>query len=119
MGFLVADQTRLRWAQALRLVLSIQTNGILRLIAVDIIKAVPKKPAPNFADTRKGDIHALEPSGLAPKYLKKKDFGKTPPYLSKRKEELARAQQEYEDYVKGALNGGSMKCLSETERYVI
>ena len=40
--------------------------------AVENIMSVPKKPAANFVDTAKGSTHPLEPSGLMPKYTKKK-----------------------------------------------
>lgn len=79
--------------------------------------SVPKKPVANYADTRNGTIHELEPSGLTPKYLHKKEYGKTPVYIQKRREEEERAQREYENYVQQSLKRGSMKCLSESERY--
>ena len=85
--------------------------------AVENIMSVPKKPAANFADTRGGSTHPLEPSGLTPKYIKKKEYGKTPAYLVKRKEDTEKAQQEYDDYVQESLKRGAMKCLSESERY--
>lgn len=44
----------------------VQTN------AVENIMSVPKKPAANFVDTPFGSTHPLEPSGLMPKYMKKK-----------------------------------------------
>lgn len=34
--------------------------------------AVPKKPEKSLVDTRKGDKFSLDPSGLAPVYVKKK-----------------------------------------------
>lgn len=40
--------------------------------AVENIMSVPKKPAANFVDTPFGTTHPLEPSGLMPKYVKKK-----------------------------------------------
>lgn len=84
--------------------------------AVDNIMSVPKKPAANYADTRNGTIHALEPSGLTPKYLHKKEYGKNPNYLTKRKEEVQQAQVEYDEYVQESLKRGAMKCLNNSER---
>lgn len=84
--------------------------------AVENILSVPKKPAANFADTRRGSTHPLEPSGLTPKYMKKKDYGKTPNYLVKRKEEIDEMQQAYDEYVQDSLRKGAMKCLLEAER---
>ena len=84
--------------------------------AVENIVSVPKKPAANFADTKDGAIHPLEDSGLTPKYVKKKNYGKTPHYLSRRKEEVAAAQAEYDEYVRDSMKRGAMKELSVNER---
>ncbi|KAM9308817.1 enkurin [Gastrophryne carolinensis] len=88
----------------------IQTN------VAEAVMAVPKKPQPIYVDTKKGDKHPLETSGLVPKYIKKKDYGSTPEYLTKRNEEVRRAQEEYDAYVKERLRMGAMKQLSEEER---
>ena len=44
------------------------------------------------------------------------DFGQTPGYLERRKEELSRAQEEYDAYVSDHFRRGAMKQLSENER---
>ncbi|XP_077978411.1 enkurin-like [Glandiceps talaboti] len=92
------------------------TKNFITTNAVENIMSVPKKPAANFADTKKGDTHPLGPSGLVPKYLKRKDFGEVPDYLTRRKEEVARAQEEYDAYVREHYKRGAMKKLSEEER---
>ena len=98
-------------------VMGIKSNkNFINTNAVENIMSVPKKPAANFADTRVGSTHPLEPSGLTPKYIKKKEYGKTPGYLVKRKEDTAKTQQEYDDYIQESLRRGAMKCLSESER---
>jgi len=84
--------------------------------AVQNIMSVPKRPACNFVDAKDGSIHLLEPSGLTPRFIKKRDYGKTPTYLVKRKEALENAQDEYESYVQNSLQRGAMKCLPESER---
>uniref|UniRef100_A0A8K9WUM8 Enkurin domain-containing protein n=1 Tax=Oncorhynchus mykiss TaxID=8022 RepID=A0A8K9WUM8_ONCMY len=84
--------------------------------AFENIMAVPKKPQPIYADTKTGDKQLLENSGLLPKYIKKKDFGKTPEYLQHRTEEVRRAQDEYDSFVKEHMRQGTMKQLSEDER---
>ena len=81
--------------------------------------SIPKKPAANFADTRHGSTHPLEPSGLAPKYTKKKEYGKTPAYLTKRKEEVEQAQRDYDEYIKESFQRGAMQSLSHEERCVL
>jgi len=84
--------------------------------AVDNILSVPKKPAANFVDTKHGATHPLDPSGLTPKYLKKKNYGQTPVYLEKRKEEVERMQQEYDEYVQESMKRGAMRELTLDER---
>ncbi|XP_033126896.1 enkurin-like [Anneissia japonica] len=87
--------------------------------AVENIMSVPRKPAANFADTVHGSTHPLEPSGLVPVYTSKKNFGKVPEYLTKRNEEVRRAQEEYDDYIREHYRRGAMKNLSESERQSI
>ena len=84
--------------------------------AVENIMSVPRKPEKKFADTRAGTTHPLDPSGLTPKYVNKKDFGKTPAYLERRKAEVERAQKEYDAYVQERFRQGAMKSLTESER---
>lgn len=95
------------------------TKNFITQNAVENIMSVTKKPEKNYADTRKGDKHPLEPSGLEPHYLHKKEFGQVPNYLVKRKDEIARAQQEYDEYVAEHFRRGAMKSLSGAERGAI
>lgn len=48
------------------------TKNFITQNAVQNIMSVAKKPEKNFVDTRKGDSHALPPSGLEPKFIHKK-----------------------------------------------
>ncbi|XP_076147454.1 enkurin [Alosa pseudoharengus] len=84
--------------------------------AIESIMAVPRKPQPIYVDTKKGDKHLMEKSGLVPKYLKKKDYGQTPEYLLQMQEEVKRAQEEYDKYVQECMKQGAMKQLSDEER---
>lgn len=98
-------------------IMGIQTKkNFITTNATEAIMGVPKKPEHVYVDSRKGDKHPLETSGLVPKYIKRKDFGVTPEYICKRKEEVIRAQEEYDDYVRQRLRQGAMKQLSEEER---
>ncbi|XP_044151104.1 enkurin [Bufo gargarizans] len=101
-------------------IMGVQTNkSFITTNVAEAVMAVPKKPQPIYVDTKKGDKHLLETSGLVPKYLKKKDYGSTPEYLAKRNEEVRRAQEEYDAYVKERLRMGAMKQLSEEERQCV
>ncbi|XP_053351232.1 enkurin-like [Clarias gariepinus] len=81
--------------------------------------AVPRKPQPACAHTRHGDKQVLQNSGLVPQFIKKKDYGQTPQYLSQRQEEVRREQEEYEQYVQERMKEEAMKQLSEEERQEI
>lgn len=97
--------------------MGIRTNkNFITTNAVENIMSVPRKPENNFCDTRHGDKQPLETSGLHPKYTNKKEFGKCPIYLKKRQEEIAQAQQEYDDYVQDYFRRGAMIKLSNEER---
>jgi hypothetical protein len=84
--------------------------------AVDAIMAVPKRPEKNVVDTRRGDKFPLDPSGLAPVYIKKRDFGAVPSYVIARKEESQRAKQEYEAYMNEYFKKGALRTMSDEER---
>lgn len=55
----------------------------------------------------KGPKIALENSGLVPKFCKKKGYGTTPKYITKRKEEEHRAHEEYEQYIHSVQKQGA------------
>ncbi|NXX41357.1 ENKUR protein, partial [Tricholaema leucomelas] len=80
--------------------------------AVAAITTLPKNPRPFYVDRRQGDKYLLEPSGLVPKYIKKKDYGVTPKYITKRNEEMKRTREKYEASIKER----AMKRLSDEER---
>ncbi|XP_062517672.1 enkurin-like [Corticium candelabrum] len=94
-------------------------KDFIKTNAVETINSVAKKPSERYADTVKGATHALTPSGLVPKYLQKKDYGKTPGYLTKRREEMEQAQREYEEYVEESRRQGALKQIQDDERDVI
>uniref|UniRef100_A0A8C1DTG7 Enkurin, TRPC channel interacting protein n=2 Tax=Cyprinus carpio TaxID=7962 RepID=A0A8C1DTG7_CYPCA len=94
-------------------------KDFIKTNAVENIMAVPRKPQPVYAYTKKGDKQLLENSGLIPKYIKKKDYGQTPEYLLQRREEVRKAQEEYDNYVKERMREGAMKQLSGEERHNI
>ncbi|NXL88620.1 ENKUR protein, partial [Alectura lathami] len=84
--------------------------------ATAAITGLPKKPQPIHVDRRQGDKYLLETSGLVPKYTKKKDYGITPKYVTRRTEEIKRAEKEYETNVLEYLKKRAMKHLSDEER---
>ncbi|XDV47121.1 hypothetical protein PO909_016828 [Leuciscus waleckii] len=100
--------------------MGLYTNkNFIKSNAVENIMALPKIVQPVYADTKKGDKQPLENSGLIPKFIKKKDYGQTPEYLLQRREEVRKAQEEYDNYVKERLREGAMKQISAEERHHI
>uniref|UniRef100_A0A6G1RTW3 Enkurin, TRPC channel interacting protein n=1 Tax=Hypotaenidia okinawae TaxID=2861861 RepID=A0A6G1RTW3_9GRUI len=98
-------------------VMGIQSKkNFINANAVAAITGLPKKPQPICVDRRQGDKYLLETSGLVPKYIKKKDYGVTPKYITQRKEEMKRAQEEYEASILEQLKKNAMKRLSDEER---
>lgn len=84
--------------------------------ALENVTALPRKPTKIYCDTRKGDKHLLQPSGLEPNYIQKMNYGEVPPYLKKREEEMKKAQEQYDAYISEHVKQGAMKHLSEEER---
>ena len=52
-------------------------------------------------------------------FLLLQDFGEVPVYLNKRKEEMQRAQEEYDAYVAEHFRRGALRCLTNEERQII
>jgi len=92
------------------------TKNFITTNAVQNITSVPKRPEKVYVDTKKGDKNCLETSGLEPVYVHKKDYGSTPQYLTKRQDEMKRAQEEYNAYVAEHFRRGAMQQLSDQER---
>ncbi|XP_051468359.1 enkurin [Apus apus] len=98
-------------------VMGIQSKkNFINTNAVAAITELPKKPRPINVDRRQGDKYLLEASGLVPKYIKKKDYGVIPKYVTERKEKMKKAQKEYEDSILEYLKKRAMKVLSDEER---
>ncbi|XP_005040749.1 PREDICTED: enkurin isoform X2 [Ficedula albicollis] len=96
-------------------VIRIKKNFIYKN-AVAVIRGKPKNPRHFCVDTRQGDKYLLEPSGLFPKYIRKKNYGVIPKYVTRRNEEMKRAEEEYQASVLEELKKKAMKTLSEEER---
>lgn len=98
-------------------VMGLRTNkDFITENAVQNIMSVPKKPVKNYVDTRRGDKHSLIPSGLEPVYLNKKNYGEVPEYINQRREEIEKAQDEYNAYVSEHFRRGAMNQLSNEDR---
>jgi hypothetical protein len=95
------------------------TKNFISQNAVDAILAVPKQPERNLVDTRGGHKFLLDPSGLQPIYVRKKDFGNVPEYINKRKEEMAKAQADYDSYVSEYFKKGALRTMNDSERSAI
>lgn len=100
--------------------LGLKTNkNFLSQNAVDAIMTVPRKPEKNVVDSRKGAKYNLEPSGMTPVYVKKQNFGSIPNYIVERKNESAKAKEEYEAYMNEYFKKGALRSMSDGERDAI
>merc|ERR1711874_239781 len=79
----------------------------------------PKLPGKKFVDTKNGDVQNLIPSGYEPVFVHKKEYGEVPMYLSKRKEEVKRAQEEYDQYISEQIRRTALRQLTYDERQAI
>lgn len=95
------------------------TKNFVSQNAVDAIMTVPRKPEKNCVDSRKGNKFNLEPSGMTPVYIKKKNFGSIPNYIVERKNESAKAKEEYEAYMNEYFKRGALRSMVQEERDAI
>lgn len=79
-----------------------------------VVCSNPKKVRPRYADTRKGDFHDLEKSGLVPVYMCQPKYGKVPEYLHRRKKDLEAQKQRLMD--KMAEQKSACAAISQEER---
>lgn len=63
---------------------------------IQAVRLVPHQPKRSYVDTKKGDAHALQSSGLEPHYVLKKTFGKIPNYLHQRQLQADTPEKEKE-----------------------
>jgi len=84
--------------------------------AIEVIKASPNRPVPNYVDTPSGNTAPLEPSGLVPRYAKKANYGKVPEYVKNRREEVAAAQEQYDEFIRTREAQNEIRSLSDEER---
>lgn len=54
-----------------------------------VVKAKPRRPSARYVDTRRGDFHFVQGSGLLPTHIYQPKFGKVPTYLVRRIKEIA------------------------------
>ncbi|KAG7208300.1 hypothetical protein KM043_014540 [Ampulex compressa] len=79
-------------------------------------RASARKPKKRYVDTRFGDSHPLEPSGLYPTYVHKKGYGSAPSiHRRRRKEREASARQLSEERRKDEERK-SCRYITEEER---
>uniref|UniRef100_A0A1B6HX82 Enkurin domain-containing protein n=1 Tax=Homalodisca liturata TaxID=320908 RepID=A0A1B6HX82_9HEMI len=81
---------------------------------VRVVRAVPKQPVPQVIDTRTGHAQKLETSGLQPKYIYRKGYGKVPSYLRQRYQPTYQEEQEAKEEER--KKKPPLKYVTEEER---
>uniref|UniRef100_A0A0B7AG22 Enkurin domain-containing protein n=2 Tax=Arion vulgaris TaxID=1028688 RepID=A0A0B7AG22_9EUPU len=95
------------------------TRNLICVNTVKNITSFPKIPTKRLVDTCHGDTFNLITSGHEPVYVHKKDFGEVPKYLTRRNEEMMRAQDEYDHYVAECFRKGDLRQLTVEEHKAI
>ncbi|XP_041852928.1 enkurin-like [Melanotaenia boesemani] len=80
--------------------------------------AVPTKPECRRVVSSRGHCQLLENSGLVPKYIMKKEYGKIPVYLQRRREAQQRAQ-EHQRVMQEEKERRAIRHLPDEERQTI
>ncbi|KAI6649304.1 Enkurin-like [Oopsacas minuta] len=94
-------------------------KNFIKSNAMENINSTAKKSDPKYVDSPSGTSHTLDPSGLVPKYVMKRDYGKVPGYLEKRKDERIQAQESYDHFVIEQQKAGALKQLSDKDRQAV
>lgn len=84
--------------------------------AIKAVTGVNKKTYDGTVLDAAGNRFKVDESGLVPKYAGKKDFGKTPEYLIRRKQEEQQQQQQYQSYKQALAENSAHQRLSDKER---
>ncbi|GFQ64815.1 enkurin [Trichonephila clavata] len=66
---------------------------------LQVVKRPNTTPMKRIRDNRKGDPFVLEESGWVPKYSQKEDYGKTPSYIDRIKQNLKLSQEKFASYM--------------------
>lgn len=53
-----------------------------------VMQATPRRPQPRYVDTRNGDFHDLQKSGLKPLFIYRPKFGAVPNYIKQRVQQI-------------------------------
>ncbi|XP_048508123.1 enkurin, partial [Athalia rosae] len=64
---------------------------------INVKRSRPKQPRKRYVDTRYGSTYDLEPSGLLPIYIHRKDYGQIPKFVSKTIKHSAKKEPEAKD----------------------
>ena len=94
-------------------------KDFIKTNALGNINSTSKKSEPKYVDSPSGTSHTLDPSGLVPKYVMKREYGKVPGYLEKRKDERIQAQESYDHFVIEQQKSGALKQLSDKDRQAV
>ncbi|XP_067125577.1 enkurin [Centruroides vittatus] len=80
------------------------------------IQMTPPKLIPRQVYNRFGDCMELEPSGLLPKYFRKKEYGLIPKYLIKRNYDLLISEMMINKYINEEYHKSDLPKITENEK---
>ena len=74
---------------------------------------------PQFVDAPGGNKQSFKQSGMAPTFVEKKDFGRTPAYIKQLKMSIVDDQKRWEDEQEEIIRRREMMKLQDNEREAI
>lgn len=93
----------------------LQARSKIKENAIRNIYSIPKLPKKIYVDSVYGNKNDLLTSGLVPRYINKENYGKTPSYINKRKEQIEETEKQYHDYVLNQQKQEALYKISESE----
>jgi len=93
----------------------LQARSKIQENAIRNIYSIPKLPKKIYVDSVYGNKNDLLTSGLVPRYINKENYGKTPSYINKRKEQIEETEKQYHEYVLHQQKQEALYKISEKE----
>nr|CAH8869106.1 unnamed protein product [Trichobilharzia regenti] len=98
---------------------SFSCKDFIKCNVKNVDNAVPPKPRAFLVDTRTGHKFDVKYSGLQPLYVKRKNYGELPKYLTEREKAASEAQKDYEEYLRQLKEKNSLQAISTDQKQAL
>lgn len=93
----------------------LQARSKIQENAIRNIYSIPKLPKKIYVDSVYGNKNDLLTSGLVPRYINKENYGETPSYINKRKQQIDETEKQYHEYVQTQQKQEALYKISASE----